>query len=469
MGIRQFDTTTPAEAELAPARQATGPKAETAQGAHDNPFLRLALGHGGVVGALGHGGVLGARAQAAALRRASGANLARAGQALLQLQGQYGNRHVQRVMSHARQVADLVTAPVVQAKLVLGAANDRYEQEADRVAQGAVGQAASHGPAAQREAGEDEQAPLLRQPVVQQLRGAAGGAVDARVAQALQRARGGGQPLPTTLRSSMEQTLGAGFGGVRVHTGAQSDQLNRSLQSAAFTSGQDIFFRRGAYEPGSPRGLKLLAHELAHVVQQRQGPAIQRKIVDIDVNINEGAMPGPLGKKYGFDNQVVVKVDGNTDVNNVRLHRRVRMFRYQTNRKTGVQEGKQTHGRIQNIWDSNHVKVIAKNSDDLTEDGWTNPRWQDDGPGEKPGQATRVTRSGDRITISDKPGFPIEGRRGIIWQNPSQYEASFAFTAEELTDTPPSPHDHPKYGTRYVASSKMRIYENYYKNPAIFT
>ena len=132
-----------------------------------------------------------------------------------------------------------------------------------------MGHAASRDPAAHRQAGEDKYARLLGQPGIQQLHGAGGGAVDAPVAQALQRERGVGQPLPAALRSSMEQALGADFGGVRVHTGARSDQLNRSLQAAAFTSGQDIYFRRGAYSPASTQGTALLAHELTHVVQQR--------------------------------------------------------------------------------------------------------------------------------------------------------------------------------------------------------
>jgi len=234
--------------------------------------------------------VLGAQAQAAALHQASGGRLARAGHALLHLQRQSGNRYVQQVIHHARQAADPeaalviqpVVQPVVQAKLVLGPANDRYEQQADRVAAWAVGHAASYDPdpAAPRPVDEDTHARLQRQsdiqpdiqPGIQQLRGGAGGAVAAPVAQALQRARGGGQPLPATLRGSMEQALGADLGGVRVHTGARSDQLNRSLQAAAFTSGQDIFFRRGAYPPVSPRGTALLAHELTHVVQQRNRP-----------------------------------------------------------------------------------------------------------------------------------------------------------------------------------------------------
>ncbi|WP_199321095.1 eCIS core domain-containing protein, partial [Aphanizomenon flos-aquae] len=65
--------------------------------------------------------------------------------------------------------------------------------------------------------------------------------------------------------------------GVKVHTDGESDQLNKSLNSRAFATGQDIFFSQGAYNPGSRDGQELLAHELTHVVQQNGG--VQRKIV----------------------------------------------------------------------------------------------------------------------------------------------------------------------------------------------
>jgi hypothetical protein len=64
---------------------------------------------------------------------------------------------------------------------------------------------------------------------------------------------------------------------VRIHTDAHADHLNRSIQAKAFTVGQDIFFRQSAYEPGSRDGQTLLAHELSHVVQQRED-IVQRKI-----------------------------------------------------------------------------------------------------------------------------------------------------------------------------------------------
>lgn len=73
----------------------------------------------------------------------------------------------------------------------------------------------------------------------------------------------------------VEPIMGADFSGVKVHTDAQADQLSRSIQAKAFTTGQDVFFRQGAYEPGSRGGQELIAHELTHVVQQT-GRAVQQ-------------------------------------------------------------------------------------------------------------------------------------------------------------------------------------------------
>lgn len=85
------------------------------------------------------------------------------------------------------------------------------------------------------------------------------------------RERGGGQPLDGGVQAQMGEAVGADFGGVRVHTSAESDSLNRDLSARAFTTGQDIFFREGAYQPHSAGGQELLAHELTHVVQQGSG------------------------------------------------------------------------------------------------------------------------------------------------------------------------------------------------------
>ncbi len=123
---------------------------------------------------------------------------------LLQLQRQYGNRYVQRVMNIARQgQGNAEVAPEVEATI--------------------------------------------------------------------QRKRGGGQALDSTVQVQMESAFGTDFSGVRVHADGEADGLNRALSARAFTTGQDIFFRQGEYAPGSSRGKELLAHELTHVVQQRDG------------------------------------------------------------------------------------------------------------------------------------------------------------------------------------------------------
>ncbi|MBW4522665.1 MAG: DUF4157 domain-containing protein [Scytolyngbya sp. HA4215-MV1] len=109
----------------------------------------------------------------------------------------------------------------------------------------------------------------------QQLAGGEAAPASAGLEAQIQQARGGGQPIAEPVRASMEQSFGADFSGVRVHTDAQSDQMNRSVQAQAFTTGQDIFFRPGNYDPGSRGGQELLAHELTHVVQQ-SGGQVQR-------------------------------------------------------------------------------------------------------------------------------------------------------------------------------------------------
>jgi hypothetical protein len=83
--------------------------------------------------------------------------------------------------------------------------------------------------------------------------------------------RGGGQELDTSVQTRMGDATGHDFSGVRVHTDPQSHALNEQLGAKAFTTGHDIFFRSGAYNPGSSGGQELLAHELTHVVQQGTG------------------------------------------------------------------------------------------------------------------------------------------------------------------------------------------------------
>jgi hypothetical protein len=88
----------------------------------------------------------------------------------------------------------------------------------------------------------------------------------------LQRATAvGGTPLPATSRERMENAFSSDFAAVRVHTGTAAHDAASALAARALTAGTDILFRAGEYQPGTPGGDRLLAHELAHVVQQAHG------------------------------------------------------------------------------------------------------------------------------------------------------------------------------------------------------
>jgi hypothetical protein len=83
---------------------------------------------------------------------------------------------------------------------------------------------------------------------------------------------GGGASLESGARSFLEDRMGADFSDVRVHTGARADESARSINAQAYTVGTDVVFRSGAYEPDTQGGRHVLAHELAHVMQQKAGP-----------------------------------------------------------------------------------------------------------------------------------------------------------------------------------------------------
>ena len=190
-----------------------------------------------------------------------------------QLQRTFGNQALGRMLR-------------VQAKLTVGPVGDKYEQEADAVAKQVVQRINAPQPqAVQRQEEEDE---LQMKPSSMQRQEEdeealqmkpfstmEGGAISPDIESDIQRARGGGRPLSPNTQSSMSQAFNADFSGVRIHTGSHSNHLNQSIQARAFTTGQDIFFRDGAYNPNNSAGQKLLAHELTHTIQQ-SGRQVQR-------------------------------------------------------------------------------------------------------------------------------------------------------------------------------------------------
>ena len=136
----------------------------------------------------------------------------------------------------------------LQAKLAVGPAGDRFEQEADRVADRIVGSA---GVAAVATDGA--------RPRISRLGDGPPAAVDH-----VDLPPSSGAPLPAGVRSFMEPRFGTDLGAVRVHTGEHAASATASLGARAFTAGSDIWLGRGE----SSSDHRLMAHELTHVVQQ---------------------------------------------------------------------------------------------------------------------------------------------------------------------------------------------------------
>jgi len=82
-----------------------------------------------------------------------------------------------------------------------------------------------------------------------------------------------GRPLAPACRAFLEPRFGHDFSSVRIHDDRAADKAATMLSARAFTVGRQIAFGRGQYQPDTPSGMKLLAHELAHVEQQARDPA----------------------------------------------------------------------------------------------------------------------------------------------------------------------------------------------------
>ena len=209
---------------------------------------------------------------------------------ILNLQRSAGNRAVGQLISRRR------ARYPVQAKLTVGAADDAYEREADRVATQVMSIKSDAPPTTRTKLNKQDENAAQRKtetvtrpaitPLTRRSSSLArenkntdmAGSFDAGhdVEQQITASSRGGDPLPAKLRSDLEPRFGTDFSGVRVHTDAQSDGLNRSIGAQAFTHGNHIFMGAGKYSPTTDSGKHLLAHELTHVVQQT-GSEVQRK------------------------------------------------------------------------------------------------------------------------------------------------------------------------------------------------
>ncbi|KQW48309.1 hypothetical protein ASC77_05980 [Nocardioides sp. Root1257] len=173
----------------------------------------------------------------------------------------------EREQQPSQDVIEPESAPAAPVPLVVGAADDRAEVDADRRADDALARLAPH-----REHDHDHAHGVRRSARAPSgAIGLAGGALDGGTEQRLTSRLGRGGALDAGVRRRMEGAFGSSFAHVNVHTDGEADALSRQMSATAFTVGNDMFFSQGAYRPGDESGERLIAHELAHVEQQGAG------------------------------------------------------------------------------------------------------------------------------------------------------------------------------------------------------
>jgi Domain of unknown function (DUF4157) len=161
----------------------------------------------------------------------------------------------------------------LQAKLLVGEVNDPLEREADRTADQVIGMSPSglditHAPfqlSRKCSSCEEQDGQLQRMPHFTPTKN---GPAPAAVSEALQSP---GQPLDARTRAFFEPRFASDFSHVRIHSDEQATKSARSVGARAYTVGQQVVFGQGEYAPDTAQGRRLLAHELAHTLQQRHG------------------------------------------------------------------------------------------------------------------------------------------------------------------------------------------------------
>ena len=190
-------------------------------------------------------------------------------------------------------------SPVIQPKLKIGTPNDRFEHQADRVADSVMtmpDQPLQMEPLEEEE--ELQMQPMEEQEEIQMkckeceerkklqmsTDNTSKHRTDAPVSfsKKIAQSNGSGQKLPNHLNLEMSNKMGVDFSDVLIHHGNQASEMSREIGARAFTHGNDIYFNSGEYKPATSKGKHLLAHELTHVVQQARysgtEPDLQRTI-----------------------------------------------------------------------------------------------------------------------------------------------------------------------------------------------
>jgi len=195
----------------------------------------------------------------------------------------------------------LFKSGIIQAKLRIGQPGDKYEQEADRVAEQVI---SMPKPQMQRQR-EEEEEPIQTKKQVGGKAPLAGHNLETRIRSL----RGGGRALSESVRTRFEPSFGCDFSRVRLHTDAQAAETAQMVNARAFTVGKDVVFAAGQYAPETIEGKKLLAHELSHVVQQHVEGLSDKK------SFNR-PMHETILRKNGPQKEITYKVSPGTETEN---------------------------------------------------------------------------------------------------------------------------------------------------------
>lgn len=182
----------------------------------------------------------------------------------------FGAQH--SLLSLHRSIGNRAFGHVLQAKLAISSPGDVYEQEADRVAEHVM---RMPDPTIQRKCaacgtkGEPCQRCQAEQgQIIQRKVGAPFNSIPSADSVSSISHLAPGRPLAPSTRAFFEPRFGADFGRVRIHTDPKATESAQAVNALAYTLGNNVVFNAGQFQPESRAGQQLLAHELAHVVQQ---------------------------------------------------------------------------------------------------------------------------------------------------------------------------------------------------------
>lgn len=177
--------------------------------------------------------------------------------------------------SEAPIVHEVLRSPIpnIQPKLKIGQPNDKYEQEADRIADQIIRMPAF---SMQRQiTPEDEEEELIQRKVTFSPTPLNSGLSSTEAPPVVHNVlHSPGQPLDPETRTFMESRFRHDFSRVKIHADGQAAESAQAVNARAFTVGQNVVFDSGQYQPRSLQGQRLLAHELTHVIHQGQAWSI---------------------------------------------------------------------------------------------------------------------------------------------------------------------------------------------------